>query len=446
MIPALMVLMLALLAVGLAFFQVGRAAIFSTEAQTAADAAALGAVQEVKAELMAQVAATGTSDLAAIDPVRVRLEAERWAQRNKAHVIRLDRRGVDVKVWVSTNATLGREAERVDSSDEEGMGRARSRIDVLALPSAGGIGNIGSNGGNAVDRIKEADWDDLKDEISQPPTCGNSAKTNDLVKLGKMLQAHGFAVAENAEMGSNPADGDHSAGGFHYKCRRSGALDVNADNGPGSEKSIIDGIVGDVQKLGFRTIWQAAGHFNHIHIDVANSGPIGVGGGDGGAVGALEETGLDVKLIDWDAAYTPFGGFGGLGSGGFYGGPPDPAVARTLCNVLDDTDASPKIRLATFETAIVESGVHNLNYGDRDSVGVFQQRTSQGWGVGYSVMDPDGAAREFIRRAKGSYMSGPGYTAGQLSQDVQRSGFPLRYDQVQGQALALLSKFCGDKV
>jgi hypothetical protein len=446
MIPALMVLMLALLAVGLAFFQVGRAAIFSTEAQTAADAAALGAVQEVKAELMAQVAATGTSDLAAIDPVRVRLEAERWAQRNKAHVIRLDRRGVDVKVWVSTNATLGREAERVDSSDEEGMGRARSRIDVLALPSAGGIGNIGSNGGNAVDRIKEADWDDLKDEISQPPTCGNSAKTNDLVKLGKMLQAHGFAVAENAEMGSNPADGDHSAGGFHYKCRRSGALDVNADNGPGSEKSIIDGIVGDVQKLGFRTIWQAAGHFNHIHIDVANSGPIGVGGGDGGAVGALEETGLDVKLIDWDAAYTPFGGFGGLGSGGFYGGPPDPAVARTLCNVLDDTDASPKIRLATFETAIVESGVHNLNYGDRDSVGVFQQRTSQGWGVGYSVMDPDGAAREFIRRARGSYMSGPGYTAGQLSQDVQRSGFPLRYDQVQGQALALLSKFCGDKV
>jgi hypothetical protein len=199
-----------------------------------------------------------------------------------------------------------------------------------------------------------------------------------------------------------------------------------------------------VQKLGFRTIWQAAGHFNHIHIDVANSGPIGVGGGDGGAVGALEETGLDVKLIDWDAAYTPFAGLGGLGSGGFMGGPPDPAVAKILCGVLDATNASAKIRLATFETAIVESGVHNLNYGDRDSVGVFQQRTSQGWGVGYSVMDPAGAAGEFIRRAKASPMNSPGYTAGQLSQDVQRSGFPLRYDQVQGQAMAMLSKFCGD--
>ena len=118
-----------------------------------------------------------------------------------------------------------------------------------------------------------------------------------------MLREHGFAVAENAEMGNNPADGIHAPEGFHYKCRRSGALDVNADNGPGTEKSIIDGIVAEVQKLGFRTIWQAAGHFDHIHIDVANSGPIGVGGGDGGAVGALEETGLDVKLIDWDAEY-----------------------------------------------------------------------------------------------------------------------------------------------
>jgi hypothetical protein len=443
MIPALMVLLLALLAVGLMFFQVGRAAIFSTEAQTGADAAALGAVQEIKAELTAQVAATGTSNLDEINDGSVEAAAEVWAQKNKTHVIEIDRHGVDVKVVVTTNATLGESADRVDSADDKGRAHARARIDVLALPAPGG-GNIGSSGGNAVSRIKEDDWDDLADKISKPPTCGNSAKSNDLITLGKMLQAHGFNVAENAEMGSPPAPGDHSAGGFHYKCRDSGALDVNADNGPGTEKSIIDGIVADVQKLGFRTIWQAAGHFNHIHIDVANSGPIGVGGGDGGAVGALEETGLDVKLIDWEAAYTPFAGLGGLGSGGFYGGPPDPAVAKTLCGVLDDTNASPKIRLATFETAIVESGVHNLNYGDRDSVGVFQQRTTMGWGVGYSVMDPAGAAGEFIRRAKASKMSGPGYTAGQLSQDVQHSGFPLRYDQVQGQALAMLSKFCGD--
>ena len=40
-VPALVVVMLSLVAFGMLFFQVGRAAIFSTEAQTAADAAAL---------------------------------------------------------------------------------------------------------------------------------------------------------------------------------------------------------------------------------------------------------------------------------------------------------------------------------------------------------------------------------------------------------------------
>ena len=111
-IPALLVVMLALLAFGMLFFQVGRAAIFSTEAQTAADAAALAAVKDVRAQLMEQVALTGTSDLALINPLRVRAAAESYAQRNKAHVTRLDRRGVDVKVWVATNAKLGQRAER----------------------------------------------------------------------------------------------------------------------------------------------------------------------------------------------------------------------------------------------------------------------------------------------------------------------------------------------
>jgi len=257
-------------------------------------------------------------------------------------------------------------------------------------------------------------------------------------------------VAENAEMGSNPADGVHAAEGFHYKCRRSGALDVNADNGPGTEKQIIDGIVGEVQKLGFRTIWQAAGHFDHIHIDVGNSGPIGVGGGDGGAVGALEETGLDVKLIDWNATYEPFSaGFGGLYAGGTYGGPPNMAIARIICDVLDkyaSRGAGPRVRLSAFEAAIVESGVHNLNYGDRDSLGVFQQRPSMVyWGTAAEIMNPVHAADIYIRTAIARQnLPDVRYgTAGQLAQKVQGSGFPLRYDQVQMQAMALMEKACG---
>ena len=64
----------------------------------------------------------------------------------------------------------------------------------------------------------------------RPPTCGTSASSNDLVKLGNLLREHGFAVGENAEMGDNPAPGVHSATGYHYQCRNSAALDVNHDH------------------------------------------------------------------------------------------------------------------------------------------------------------------------------------------------------------------------
>lgn len=39
-------------------------------------------------------------------------------------------------------------------------------------------------------------------------------------------------------------------------------------------------------------------------------------------------------------------------------------------------------------TALQESGLRNLDYGDRDSLGLFQQRPSQGWGSPAQVRDP----------------------------------------------------------
>src|SRR4051812_38712394 len=105
-IPALMMVMLALIVVGMLFFSVGRAAIFSTEAQTAADAAALGAVKNVTAQLAAQVRVDGAADLSLVDSAEVLAAAESYAQRNGAHVVKIDRQGVDVKIWVSTDAHL----------------------------------------------------------------------------------------------------------------------------------------------------------------------------------------------------------------------------------------------------------------------------------------------------------------------------------------------------
>lgn len=49
-------------------------------------------------------------------------------------------------------------------------------------------------------------------------------------------------------------------------------------------------------------------------------------------------------------------------------------------------------------TALQESGLRNLDYGDRDSLGLFQQRPSQGWGSAAEVRDPRYAATQFFTR------------------------------------------------
>ena len=41
----------------------------------------------------------------------------------------------------------------------------------------------------------------------------------------------------------------------------------------------------------------------------------------------------------------------------------------------------PRATTIAIATAFQESKIHNLDYGDRDSAGLFQQRPSQGWGT-----------------------------------------------------------------
>lgn len=88
--------------------------------------------------------------------------------------------------------------------------------------------------------------------------------------------------------------------------------------------------------------------------------------------------------------------------------------------------ATTKQMRAAFAAAWVESRFRNLNYGDRDSLGVFQQRPSQGWGTPQQVMNVEYAAQKFFETAQRVSQSG---TPGQLAQRVQRSAFPERYDQ-----------------
>lgn len=73
-------------------------------------------------------------------------------------------------------------------------------------------------------------------------------------------------------------------------------------------------------------------------------------------------------------------------------------------------------------TALAESEMKNINYGDRDSVGLFQQRTSQGWGSVQQIMDPNYSINKFYDSlAKTNYKAMQPW---QAAQAVQRSFDP----------------------
>jgi hypothetical protein len=113
-------------------------------------------------------------------------------------------------------------------------------------------------------------------------------------------------------------------------------------------------------------------------------------------------------------------------------------------HVLDDEDVTEKVRLATYETAWVESHVNDLDCGDRDSVGLYQQRPSQGW---ENAADPELSTMDFLYGNPGGGtgaiefdQDNPDWTAGQIAQNVQISEFPDRYDEAEEKALELIER------
>ncbi|KDN18141.1 hypothetical protein DV20_32910 [Amycolatopsis rifamycinica] len=93
-------------------------------------------------------------------------------------------------------------------------------------------------------------------------------------------------------------------------------------------------------------------------------------------------------------------------------------------------------------TVLQESKLRNLEGGDRDSVGLFQQRPSQGWGTIAQLRDPVYAATEFYEKLEKL----PGWETLPITvaaQGVQRSGVPDAYAQWEPQARAMAAAFNG---
>jgi cell wall-associated NlpC family hydrolase len=111
--------------------------------------------------------------------------------------------------------------------------------------------------------------------------------------------------------------------------------------------------------------------------------------------------------------------------------------AATIIAVGKEMGLPSRAWLVALATAMQESTLRNIDYGDRDSLGLFQQRPSQGWGSPAEVTDPQYSARKFYDALQGSgnWEAKPVTKA---AQDVQRSAFPNAYAKWEGLAAQLV--------
>jgi hypothetical protein len=122
--------------------------------------------------------------------------------------------------------------------------------------------------------------------------------------------------------------------------------------------------------------------------------------------------------------------------------PQQAEIAATIAGVAHERRMPPRAVTVAYAAAMQESHLHNLNYGDRDSIGVFQQRPSQGWGPARKLINPVYASTRFFQalaRVRG-YRRLPVYKAAQA---VQHSADGLAYMQYQPMAVRLTAAFTG---
>lgn len=124
--------------------------------------------------------------------------------------------------------------------------------------------------------------------------------------------------------------------------------------------------------------------------------------------------------------------------------------ASTIVEVGRDLGVPDYGIVIALATAMQESSLRNIDWGDRDSVGLFQQRPSSGWGSAEQIMDPVFASKAFYG---GPSNPNPGRTRGLLdysgwqsmeltvaAQKVQRSAYPDAYAKWEASAWAWLEE------
>lgn len=122
--------------------------------------------------------------------------------------------------------------------------------------------------------------------------------------------------------------------------------------------------------------------------------------------------------------------------------PEQSANAALITGISIQRGLPPRAASIALATALQESKLRNINYGDLDSLGLFQQRPSQDWGTHAQIMDPVYSSNAFYQELELI----PGYLLlpiTEAAQAVQRSAYPDAYAQHEGRAKAFASALTG---
>lgn len=169
------------------------------------------------------------------------------------------------------------------------------------------------------------------------------------------------------------------------------------------------------------------------------------------AIGILS-TGAAVALSGYCTVTAPDPGGSLSTRNGLNLDPAQSDAARTIVGVATQRGLPRRAAEIALMTALQESDLHNLppGQGTLDSVGLFQQRPSQGWGTPAQLNDPMYAAYVFYFGVSSAGIPGlteiPGWDAmprGQAAQAVQISAYPDAYTKWEPYAIALADLIYG---
>jgi hypothetical protein len=122
------------------------------------------------------------------------------------------------------------------------------------------------------------------------------------------------------------------------------------------------------------------------------------------------------------------------------------ANAATIVRQALDMHMGLRSAVIAVATAMQESTLQNLQYGTYDSLGLFQQRPSAGWGSAAQITDPVYASDAFLNALRQYQASNPGWATQplwQAAQGVQNSGFPYAYAKWEVQAAQVVASVAG---